>query len=453
MDAVTRLISEADFSVLLEAITLERIGWSAERVRSTLETKSPEDLAVLFAWLAAYHGADDVHWRRWFSLLEAVGLSAPDVLPTLDDQELRCLGRWGVQTADKRDIGLAAYAAFLQGEFRYGPFEGENVEYLCALVESGRQGEVEPAVDLIRRIRGRCPLEEQVLAWARAREDDAEARERLRAVARDIDRPADHRSLAAYLSYRLDGQREWADILATVLRRHAIWKLWRARFRQIPDSLGIEVPDAIVAEPTPKGQEQGPPKYVIEPSDGDALTFAEGGWQVPACRGCGHSIHVWFSLRPNAIPELAKWLPWDRAPLLSCADCGFWMGSHRYQLHPAERRLELLETELDGDAKSATAHSTTPTSRPRPAALRKVTAGAWKKLFDKREPSVVAGRPPRLRDYSWPRCRGCLAWMKYYGALGESDGFDHPTLLNGAGFLLHFACTSCARITVVPNWT
>jgi hypothetical protein len=44
--------------------------------------------------------------------------------------------------------------------------------------------------------------------------------------------------------------------------------------------------------------------------------------------------------------------------------------------------------------------------------------------------------------------------MRYYAALGQSEGFTgQPTLLNGAGFLLHFACVPCQRLTVVPNWT
>lgn len=423
------------------------------RADAALRSKDPEEWLRLLAELGELGGDEDDYWKRWLSLGRALGRPLTEALATMTDQQLRWLGVWGIFGGGERAVGLMAYRVFLRSKKEVGPFERENTQYLMALLEEARGGEIEAEVNLIRKERGRTPLEDLVLLAERVRSGHAEATAKLRSIAHDIDRPAEHQALAAYLLNALGPSREWAEVIARVLGERTIWEVFSAQFKPIPESFGIPVPEQAKDAPMPKGQEAGTPKYVVEPGESLAVEFAAQEWTLPACAGCGHQTHAWFTLRPAAIPELAKWLTWDAAPLLTCPDCGFWMGVNRYQLDIPRRRIELIEAELQGDKKLARPFSDTMAPKPQAAKLRKVTPAAWAKLFERNEPTVVAGKPPRLNDYTWPRCRGCREWMRYYASLGTSLGFDgQPAIANDGGFLLHFACVPCSRVTVVPNW-
>ncbi len=427
------------------------------RTGELLGSHDPSGWLRLLAEVGAFHGSEeggDV-WARWLALGRALGRPLADELETLSDQELRSLGGAGVFCGGDRAVGLAAYRAFVRAKpKKYGPFAGENTEYLLALFEEGRGAEVAEEHRLIHDEVGRTPEEDLVFLAEQARSGDADARANLEKIARDIDRPSDQQALAAYLLEAIEPSRSWGEIIARVLGEETIWKIYRAQFRRVPEAYGIPVPEKAKDAPPPKGQQAGTPSYLVESGDDLEIYFGGRDWEVPKCAGCGHDTFVWFTLHPKKIPELAQWLPWDVAPLLACADCGNWMGKNRYEVDISKRRITLLESELAGDKKLS--HPFSETKRParQTAKLRKLTAGAWKKIFDKSEPTVVAGKPPRLADYSWPRCRGCKQWMRYYGALGTNREFaGMAPIANDGGYLLHFACVPCARITVVPNWS
>jgi hypothetical protein len=427
------------------------------RAKELLASEDPNAWLRLLAGIGTLmhtEGGADA-WRRWLSLERAIGNPLSDEIGRMGEHELRALAVVGMFGGGERDVGVAAYHALLRvPDKQYSPHHGQTTEYLISLFELGRGDEIEEEVRLVREELGRIPAEELVLLAARAKAGDVDANTKLEKAARDIDRPADQQALAAYLANAIAPSPEWGEIIARVIGERTIWKVYRAQFRRVPESFGIPVPEKAKDAPPPKGQVPGAPAYVVEAGKGEAIDFGGHAWKVPPCAGCGHDTHCWFTLHPSRIPELAKWLSWKAAPLLACADCGYWMGVNRYEVDIPGRRITLLEAELAGDKKLAHAFANTARPPASAASLRKVTAGAWKKIFDKGEPTVVAGKPPRLADYTWPRCRHCKEWMRYYGALGTDAGFEAmPAIANDGGYLLHFACVPCSRVTVVPNWS
>ncbi len=442
-------------SVLADLVLLSSFeNESPGKAEIALRSNDPEQWLSLLAGLGEHAGYHGDYWTRWLSLVRSLARPLSVALGTLTDQQLRWLGVRGIYGGGDRAVGLAAYCAFLRSKKRCGPFEGENTQYLMALLEDGRGNEIDGELSLIRADQGRTPLEDLVMWAHKARAGDAESASKLRNIAHDIDRPTEHQALAAYLLSSIKPSREWAEVIASALGRRVIWEVFFAQFRRVPETWGIPVPDLVRSEAPPKGHEAGTPKYLVEPGESTLVEFASREWTPPRCAGCGHDTPVWFTLRPGQIPELAKWFTWDAAPLLTCTDCGFWMGVNRYQVDLVGRSIELIEAELEGDKKLGKAFTETTPPKPQAAKLRKLTAGAWAKIFERSEPTVVAGRPPRLNDYTWPRCRQCKEWMRYYGSLGTSQGFEgQPAIANDAGYLLHFACIPCSRVTVVPNWT
>lgn len=429
----------------------DRADWPPARITAARTGKDLHETAALAAALAAYAG-DAGDWDRWLRLLDAGGVSHDDAIDSLTAQELRYLGRWSIRTSRERPLGLTAYARYLRSSPKIGPFDTESAEYLWTLLDAGARDLASQEASFILAATPRSPLVAVVSHALLV--DGAAAARKLDRIALDIDRAPNERVLAASLSFARDQERRWAEVIADVLATRSVWKVLRARCVVIPRDLGIAVPDEPVTEPAAKGQTAGAPAYVVVTGNDERATFGEAGWSTSPCHGCGHPIHVWLSLAVPSIPELATWLPWQRAPLASCADCGFWMGVHRYRYDDAARRLALDETELDGDVKLAQAVQPPRTLAKQSAMLKKITAAVWRRTSERSEPSVVAGKPPRLEDHTWPRCRGCRAWMRYYGALGQSEGFEgQPILLNEHGFLMHFACVPCGRVTVVPNWS
>jgi hypothetical protein len=427
------------------------------RASELLASDQPQDWWRLLAEIGGFMSSegDGDAWRRWLSLGEALGQQVEQAMATLSAAELHSLGLWGLFGGGPRDLGVAAYRSVLHAtDEKDSLHTGQNVEYLIALFEGGRGAEIAQEHRLIHEATGRTPEEDLVLLAEQARSGDADARAKLEKAARDIDRPADQQALSAYLLNAIEPSREWGEIIARVFGERTIWKVYRAQFRRVPESYGIPIPEKAKDATPPKGQVPGAPVHVVEAGKDKAIDFGGQAWKVPPCAGCGHDTHCWFTLHPSQVPELAKWLSWKVAPLLACADCGYWMGVNRYEIDLAERRITLLESELAGDKKLAHAFADTPTPKAGPAKLRKVTAGAWKKIFEHGEPTVIAGKPPRLADYTWPRCRQCKEWMRYYGALGTDAGFEGmPAIANDGGYLLHFACVPCSRLTVVPNWS
>lgn len=190
---------------------------------------------------------------------------------------------------------------------------------------------------------------------------------------------------------------------------------------------------------------------LVPAPEGAPHVFGGDLWAVPACRGCGHPIHAWFTLDLDALPTLAAKLPgWRSFPLLGCADCGVWMGRHDYAIHPVERRLELLDVGIS-TSEFGTANVTAPAIPAQPAALRERPRPPPE---DFPERPQVGGAPDWIQGPVDVRCPACDGEMAFVAAMASPEEFEPAIPVNNeSGYQYHFACAGCRRVSVVAQWT
>jgi hypothetical protein len=421
------------------------------------------EAARRFAREANDHGASGTWWRVWREIVatherETEHPFLREAVASLSAEQKRWFSVWSLRKGDAAE-GIDAYRAFLAKPSQWGPFEADNLLFLEALVARGRLDEALAEVDRLdgegldapgEQVRvalalldaGRAPEALARLAPVRARyQDDGRVWAVTALLHGAAGVPLEARRAAAEAAKRGlhdDALRE--RLTATVLSAEA-WGAEVRRHAYAPDDL---------AEQQQAWRDDPGADLVPDPTG--PHTFGGDPWSLPACRGCGHPIHAWFTLDLASIPSLAARLPgWRFLPLLGCVDCMVWMGRHDYALDPVDRRVELVNVALSTSRYGA-ANATTPAAPGQRAALRQRSLPGEED--DPPDRPQVGGVPAWTQDAQRVWCPECRREMTFVAAMANPEGFAPAIAVNNeSGFQYHFACAPCRRLSVIAQWT
>jgi tetratricopeptide (TPR) repeat protein len=390
-----------------------------------------EGAAKRYAKRAGYAGRELGAWSVWLAIQQALGLELANALAELSPQDRRWLGVTMLH-AGQDDVGLAAYARYLQTPGKIGPFSDENALFLDALSRAERSDE---AMQWATTLEGRSDTTPVETLWAARcllnRGQLAEAQDRVqRVLTRHPDWPDAWEVSARIAAARGDTSRSMADAQ-------------KAAKRRTPTS---DHDQGLAAF-------QQNPGHSLEPSE-ERQPHCYGGddYAMPACAGCGHTISQWFLLDLTAIAELHEQLPsWRRCPLLGCSDCMVWMGRHDYAVEHLQQRITLRNVAI-AVAEYGRAHDTTPKLQRRYAKL--VPTDATDSPFDVDFGPLVGGAPLWTQSPERALCPDCDEPMVYVAAMATPRAFEPPFVINNeSGFQYHFACNACSVLSVIAQFT
>lgn len=413
--------------------------------------------ARAYANAAAYSGDEMAPWNVWLTIQRERGLELASAIEELPQQGRRWLGVAALANAQD-EVGLLSYARYLEKPGEIGPFSGENLVFLDALVRAGRGEEALRWANELERRSDTSPVE---TIWATRyllkAGEVASARERVNAVlARQGDwasawavsalvafAEGDH--LRASADAKKAARRQLSDeVLVGALREHlgaAYDEL--AQAAAVPHASHVELLEAF----------QRSPGQSLVPSAAQAPHWYAGDdFVMPLCAGCSHPIRQWFLLDLTVIPELAPKLPaWPRCPLLGCVDCMVWMGRHDYVVDHTARRITLRNVAISTH-EFGKAHGTTPPLERRYATL--VATDPTDSPYDVNFPPLVGGSPLWVQDVERALCPDCDEPMVYVAAMATPYNFEPPFFINNeGGFQYHFACNACGTLSVIAQWS
>lgn len=416
--------------------------------------------ARAFAREAAYHGAGGEYWRVWRELQRELGRPLPEAVAQLSAEKRRWFGVWALRHGDP-DEGIAAYLAFAAAPGTWGVFPTENLLLIDTLVAHGRLADAVRFVDGLAGDGGDAPDEQCRLSIALIDAGDrdgalariAPVRERhhgsgetwaVTAIAHAAaGRELEARRAAIEAAKRGVYDERAAGRLVGAVMPLAQWEELKARHAYQPGD--------VEAQQRAWGASPGAD---LVPDAGGPHVYGGDAWRMPACRGCGHPVHAWFTLDLEAIPALKAALPgWRYFPLLGCVDCMVWMGRHDYAVDPASRTAELLNVAISTKEYGG-ANDTTPSIPAQPAALAWRTPVETDAFADPPDAPQVGGVPAWTQDATRVWCPACHDEMSFVAAMAGPRGFTPSIPVNNeSGFQYHFACAKCRRLSVVAQWT
>lgn len=419
------------------------------------------DAARAFAREAADHGTDGEYWRVWREIQRELKRPLKDAVAELSVERRKWFGVWSLKYGDP-DKGIVAYLAFVSDPRGWSVLPSDNRLLIDTLLAKGWLSEAVRFVDGIAADGGDVPSEQCRLCVALIDAGDVDG-----ALARIAPVRERHHDLGdtwavaaiahAAAGRELDARRATVeaakcDVFDELLAGRLVgavvpaaeWEELKARHAYQPPTVE-EQQRAWGANPGADlvPREDGPHAY-----GGDA-------WRMPACRGCGHPIHAWFTLDLEAIPSLQPALPsWRYFPLLSCIDCMVWMGRHDYVIDPVGRTVELLNVGIS-TKEYGKANVTTPPIATQPAALASREPVIDEALEeDPPDAPQVGGVPSWTQDATRVYCPACRNEMAFVASMASPQGFTPAIPINNeSGFQYHFACAGCRRISVLAQWT
>lgn len=378
-----------------------------ENERRKLEEGDIEYGARRYAKLAASLGTEGPAWRIWLELQLHREMSLEQALHELGPEQSRWLGLWGL-TQGKPEIGSLSYRRYLERPGSIGPFSNENCIYLDYLLASGRDQEVLDSVELLTAINVEIPLEQMRAAQVELKNNQvSRALERMRPY---FERYRDDPVIA-----------EFQNLLLTAAGQ--------------PLVEDIPFRDPICSATT----------FILEPSttDGPHRFGGEPDYQMPACPGCGHPLHQWFSLELADILDLAHLLPsWQRFPLVGCVDCDAWKWRQDYQV------LGHQLVVISPTCKVPDPHGSLGPLPPQSARLK---ASSLQPNWNQ---PLVGGEIPWVQSPESTFCWKCKSPTVYVAAMAWPRSFDERVFINnGSGYQYHFACDACHTVSVLAQWT
>jgi hypothetical protein len=425
-----------------------------------------------YAFNAASYGTHGNWWRVWREIQRHRGLSGKAMFADLKWEGLRWFTLWSLEHGDPEDA-LIAYPLFLDAETPWstmpqGPDTGLNILIMRALIERGRDDEALALVEKVSEFGRGLSDERAIAATILARRGQFEAALEMigslvrryhdqgrywatAAIVQQIARREADAARSVAEAAKLDGHDEKTidEMLSVLEMSRERWDEMRRPYLSSSDFL--EQKRRLLADPG----------ATLEPSDVPTPhCFGGNDFAMPACPGCGHTMHAWFVIDLREIPRLKQKLPsWTRLPMLGCDDCDVQFMRVDYHVDESAMRVTLAtevgRVPLVGDVRPA-----------RPPLQRKFARLEWipprhdvtdDEIIESSSPEQprVAGEPDWTQQPLRVFCPTCRGEMAYVAAMANTDpAFDDSIIIvGGSGYHYHFACDGCRTISVIPQCT
>jgi hypothetical protein len=409
---------------------------------------------------AVRHEADGRWWSAWRALERETGRPLTEGLVELSPRGLRFFTSWTLGEGDPEE-GLVSLALLKRRRAGRGLEYVDTGEVLDQLLDGGRVDLAVAAVDLIAEDEGDASAEQCAVCLAMIDRGECEAA--LARIAPVLARYHDRAEVWAVTALghhgegaELEARRAMGEAARLGLFDEPLMERMRATFGRSWTKLAAQSPPGDYQD-SERAWLKSPGADLLPTAGTSPHTFGGQHWTVPACRGCGHPIRVWFTLDVRALPSVAQQLPgWRFLPLLGCNACTVWMGRHDYQVDPVARALSLLNVAIStrrfGEAQGP------PAALPSlPVEVRwrtPVLAPTERDLEPRWEAPQLGGAPHWTQQPLTVFCPACRKEMGFVAAMASAEAFPGGVHINNeSGFQYHFACAPCHTLSVIAQWT
>ena len=421
--------------------------------------RAGSDLAKLskaYAKRAAYHGAKGPWWRVWRAIERARGHDLRAAIATLNADGRRWYAKWSF-ARDRAREGRVIYRTYLAAPGEIGPFDSDNAVYLRSVAPNADTAAILREADALNAKTSSAHDEvEGVVLEAlldRGAKDALAARYAEPGATKQHDGAAWARHAIALAK---SGDRARAEAALETCAKLGLGRRDTLVMKRLLETFGLDESEWSArtgahapAEDFAARWKANPPLRVEPTQDDSPHAFGGDDFTMPACPGCGHAMHAFFTIDVAAVDDLRARIPsWPKLPLVGCIDCCLWLVRRDFAIDHTARRVDVIGVAASGEqlASLGKPYSTLAPIARQPIALRRPKED---ELGTDR--TQIGGEPDWVQDDErviCPRCRDAMRFVAALGTTWRSGLVPEITINNGSGYQYHFACDRCAVLSV-----